>query len=1004
MEQALVISDSSSSDIYAIATEKDGSIRIFGSSDSAKEWAEWANARVQGRGKLTDLLKFLDVSFTVDGPKPLTRPVRAQIAQSMQKFGEEPQKEILVGRSENEKSAFSTVLAFLPPVANPDIPLSRALSASAKKSLLDYKGLAFRNEQMLMSMGFDIKKANAVFDPNLGPSGGYRCPAATRYGGQITDRYGRNCGRGIARRLANALTETGGRLEGSLDGRRERRVARRDARMTRRLARDLPGVGRRRSGMARAMARGENVTTPQGTPRRERRGLPERAESLADRVDGGWGRRPRAERRAGRVGERTSRPGGRTGRTGLPERMDRASREVLEGTFLEERRKRRRARQGTARNREGIPERMDRSAREVLEGTFLENRRQRRRQSVRQQAQERPRVAAGSRTRRAENATERPSRRVRVEADEPTPKKKPVPEVPETETVKPKKPKPEPGFRNILPNGSSPQRSDIADPDERERRTQDFVAKLRKQRIILREMIEENKNNPEWAEMHGRTLEALRLTLDRAARNSNRSMAERLQSAELRDIAEANIANLEMWRRRQSDPLPVQPPTPEPAVPDAPKPPTTFTYLSRSPGFLVTSDQIRGYDQQRKFEKDNKKAVANAEKRAKKAAKAAGDDQEKLRELAAQAQRSAESAKVRNRGSDERGMGRVPMETRVNAITEGMVAEAEARIYQAALQRVYEVNGEDRPSPERLAEMGKEAKKEVKSTLARRSKKLGDFLRAKYGDDPAPWLAEDRVRQSDLQGMDEDALLDWAKQIYQIDELVSPSGAIFKTVIKLSDSDFTRMQKEGYMTVDGNIFAKDPKTDELVIAGSFSRTISAYDGNVSHVAMDVTANRTPEYMRESVRSSGFATLFNGHAAVWLKGAGFDGATVSAVDDGPFVWPRLGFRTDERSDIDGIHAEIRSQLDNYRSGETSIIANDRDAAKIQFLLDQPRSDGGSSSDVQHTDFILALSNRDDPDQVVRNYFRVLPHDNSSRWGQGVLEFTNQNFPDDPRSVQ
>lgn len=418
MEQALVISSSTRSDIYAIATEKDGSIRIFGSSDAAQEWVDWANAKMQGRGKLEDLLKFLDVSFTVDGPKPLTRPVRAQIAQSMQKFDQGPQEEISVGRSKNEKSAFSTVFAFGSPVANPDAPISRALSHSAKKSLLDYKGLAFRNEQRLASMGFDIKKANSVFDPDLGPSGGFRCPEGSRYGGRITDRYGRNCGRSILRRLANTLIQTGGRLEGSLDQGRERRVARRDARMTRRLARDLPDSGRRRTGRARAMARNPNVSTPQGAPQRTRLGLPERADRFADRVDGGYGRRPRAERRAGRVGERSSRPGGRTGRTGLPERMDRVAREVLEGTYLEERRKRVRARQGTGRSRDGIPERMDRTAREVLEGTYLENRRQRRRQSVRQQAQERPRVAARSRTRRTENAPERPSRRVRVETED----------------------------------------------------------------------------------------------------------------------------------------------------------------------------------------------------------------------------------------------------------------------------------------------------------------------------------------------------------------------------------------------------------------------------------------------------------------------------------------------------------------------------------------------------------------------------------------------------------
>jgi len=159
MERALVINDATTSNIYAIATEKDGSIRVFGADEAAKEWADWADAKLQGRGKLEDLIKFLDNSFKLEGPKPLTRPVRAQIAQHMAKFGEQAQNEIAMGRTEQpEKKTAFTTFSFLPPVADPGGAISRTTKVSSKTALINYKALAFRHEQSLASLGFEVKK------------------------------------------------------------------------------------------------------------------------------------------------------------------------------------------------------------------------------------------------------------------------------------------------------------------------------------------------------------------------------------------------------------------------------------------------------------------------------------------------------------------------------------------------------------------------------------------------------------------------------------------------------------------------------------------------------------------------------------------------------------------------------------------------------------------------------------------------------------------------------
>jgi hypothetical protein len=114
------------------------------------------------------------------------------------------------------------------------------------QSVVEYKAFAFLADQTKTTFNYEVKRVRAVWDPSLSipgtdRRGGWRCPPGVRFGGQITDRFGRNCGWGIARRIANALTNVGEMVEGRDDDRRGRRTAKRNARMIRRLARDEEG-------------------------------------------------------------------------------------------------------------------------------------------------------------------------------------------------------------------------------------------------------------------------------------------------------------------------------------------------------------------------------------------------------------------------------------------------------------------------------------------------------------------------------------------------------------------------------------------------------------------------------------------------------------------------------------------------------------------------------------------------------------------------------------------
>jgi len=118
---------------------------------------------------------------------------------------------------------------------------------------IQYKAYRFRMEVDKTTFAYGIKGVRAMWDPSLSipgtnRRGGWRCPIGTRFGGQITDRFGRNCGWGIARRIANAITNIGERLENVDDRRRGRRVSKRNRRMLGRLQRNAE-AGRAERGL-----------------------------------------------------------------------------------------------------------------------------------------------------------------------------------------------------------------------------------------------------------------------------------------------------------------------------------------------------------------------------------------------------------------------------------------------------------------------------------------------------------------------------------------------------------------------------------------------------------------------------------------------------------------------------------------------------------------------------------------------------------------------------------
>ena len=102
MEQVLVVTDTTSGDAFAIITEKNGSLRFFGMSEPGKEWVLWLDAATSGRGRLDGIVKKLSIGLSADGPKPMTRKVRSELAEKLPKASESDRQELTTGRVESK--------------------------------------------------------------------------------------------------------------------------------------------------------------------------------------------------------------------------------------------------------------------------------------------------------------------------------------------------------------------------------------------------------------------------------------------------------------------------------------------------------------------------------------------------------------------------------------------------------------------------------------------------------------------------------------------------------------------------------------------------------------------------------------------------------------------------------------------------------------------------------------------------------------------------------------
>lgn len=900
MERVIVITDSLSRELYAMVVEKARVLTFTGISAPGKQWAQMRSRSFQGRGSLDQVLEGLDYNFFVEGPKAMTRQLRAQLLQSTQSVPDVGEEQEIEPMEEVESKGFGT-----------DFLLSHS-DSNSWRSQLNYKALAWQNDTYVSTIGFEFKIRKPLpFDlPNGGR--GFRCAPGMANGGAFSDRYGRNCGEAAARRIINAMGSLG---EGT-------RLSRRSGRPSPARSGGSGASGRtsRRLGVTQvASRRGSSAaTTPMGANPRSRRVLADRNAGLARSFAN-----DRNRLKAAKANKNSNPLTSLTRVSEIQQEIEAIEEEIpklrggdLRNANMQLRHKRRMASgwqdliDKIVRSNDKIS---DRNQQRSISESLMRYRR-----SIDDELIEMAEEAAPEQTYRTMSL--RFSRTAAAEQDA------------------------------SLNSEYSPQQKQEAALKYQ------YSKKATERFEIL-------------AESAGLDSE------ERAARRSE-MIKDLLLDGVRRDSAD------ESYYAEDFDDMAVK-------------------YRRES---TLRSEWIEDDEDLDDFGR-------------------------KFNELVAAAfLESAEMAEAESALRKASGNVRPKPTPKKETVTAKQVTFSEKLV--GAIRSRY------RKEAKRFDEA-------LDATNARRRNRVGDMLSQRYGDgQPPPWLkdlaSEDELwTELTVKGLDisdpyesvnSDFIYNWANSVWGHEELRTDNFT-FRT--RVTPEGISAYAEDGEIYINGLVEAFDEESDEWREVGSFMRRISeAHPGTVFSEELKLGSgtlyilrdsegqplrdedgnylrrdnNLTSEQKKDikfgdKVRGDGFASLFNGHAFTLLGGSGFTQAEVNAVDDGAYVWGRVGYRSESPEDIELLVNSMRKELASFRAGRSSILADKNQAELIEYLIELSSASNFSYDSPQWPEFITALTESavgGARSRQVREWFQ-----NYAPFDRGTLPFTPDLVAFDPR---
>jgi hypothetical protein len=301
---------------------------------------------------------------------------------------------------------------------------------------------------------------------------------------------------------------------------------------------------------------------------------------------------------------------------------------------------------------------------------------------------------------------------------------------------------------------------------------------------------------------------------------------------------------------------------------------------------------------------------------------------------------------------------------------------------------------------------------------------LADNIVERYGQTDAPWLDANYNPQNieDFYKMynaardiandkaAQDAIWRWAQSVWghSVEDGSIPirtrDGSLFKTVLDKSNSN-TEIPRLFY----GKIFKFNEDVGDWEQVGHFSRLI--HDGpqignNItknSFLYMGDDAGFNSPFANEA-KNSGFQSVFNPHAFMWLNAAGFSGTELQAAEDGTYVWARLGFRPRSDSYYKTLSRLMKGKVQAYREGLDSVVLNEAQAALLEFLINKSETSRHSHLSAPGLGEYLAVLEFSEinPTMTARERSQQMMDENFGEYGGGIFKYEG-NVARDPRDL-
>ena len=282
-------------------------------------------------------------------------------------------------------------------------------------------------------------------------------------------------------------------------------------------------------------------------------------------------------------------------------------------------------------------------------------------------------------------------------------------------------------------------------------------------------------------------------------------------------------------------------------------------------------------------------------------------------------------------------------------------------------------------SDDELEQVDRKITSQIKKGIARRLEVLQNYINERYPTDQSerPW---EQMTPEIWDSLSIDKKKEYIQKAYSHERIVGTNGILYNAVATVGSRD------GDYLQVNVIFNEIDADGNEIREAGNSERAVNVSSGYVDNKYM-VLGRRSP-----IDKNAGIQTIYNQHAFMYLSQIGINEAHVATMDDGPYVWARIGFIQEERL-YDSQMESIEKILRRYESiGPVGIIGSDAEYKRIAALYKMWER----GADVSHQDFIFAFDSTDK--------FRAL---RQKEWfrsnfglGSGVLNFASQFVTSNP----